>query len=280
MQRKNKIRKTIPVFFSADNNDMPSLSVALYSLLENASDAYRYAVHVLHAGLNGENIRRIAALATPHCTVSFTDVSEKIAMLGDRLSLRDFPFDASFYAVFLPELFPQYGKGVYLDCDTVITGDISELFAVETGDNYVGAVADERATVVPELAAYVQSTLHLPVRDYFHTGVLLLNLGQLREEMFYTQFYKKLAAREIPSMRAQDHWNVLCRGRVVSLPAEWNKVHADCEEEGDEPPKLLHYDPSCTDREDNAPYRGYFWRCAVKSPFFGEILNERLIAAR
>ena len=37
-------------------------------------------------------------------------------------------------------MFPQYDKAIYRDSDTVVLGDIAELYDVDLKDNYVGAV--------------------------------------------------------------------------------------------------------------------------------------------
>ena len=48
-------KKTIPIFFSSDDNYVPFLSVAINSMLENASKDYNYDIIVLNSGLTNEN---------------------------------------------------------------------------------------------------------------------------------------------------------------------------------------------------------------------------------
>ena len=41
----NKVRKEIPIFFSTDDNYVPFLTVALHSIVENASKEYDYKIN-------------------------------------------------------------------------------------------------------------------------------------------------------------------------------------------------------------------------------------------
>ena len=51
--------KEIPIFFSADDNYIPYLDVAIASLIENASKEYRYRIIVLNTGLRPENMELV-----------------------------------------------------------------------------------------------------------------------------------------------------------------------------------------------------------------------------
>ena len=48
--------REIPVFFSTDDNYIPSLDVAITSLIANASKKYKYRIVVLNTGLEQKNI--------------------------------------------------------------------------------------------------------------------------------------------------------------------------------------------------------------------------------
>ncbi|MDE6399122.1 MAG: hypothetical protein K2L51_07360 [Clostridiales bacterium] len=269
MQRKTKIRSTVPVFYAADNARMPYLSVSLISLLQNASPAYRYEVHILHAGLSEEYAAPVRALATPHCAISFTNVSPYIAALADSLQESVCRAGALAYCMFIPDLFPQYGKAVVLGAQTVVEGDVSALYRTELQDALVAAVADEWAST-PDSA----SALAVAPDRYFNAGVLVLNLRAMREENLYAAHIRLLADSRFAATE-HNFPNALCGNRVAPLSADWNVIPA--EEESENAPQIVHY------RADRVPWRydgilygGYFWRYAHLSPFLGEILGERI----
>ena len=257
MQRNAKIRRTIPVFYVADDARMPYLSVSLISLLQNASAAYRYEAHILHTGLSEEYAAPVRALATPHCSVTFTDVSARIAALENRLQTNGCRAGELSYCMLLADLFPQYGKAVVLSAQTVADGDVSALYRTEMQNAPVAAVTDTRKEIT--------------------AGVLVLNLRVLREENLYAQYVRLLSARRFSEAQEKDCFNALFHGRVIPLSADWN---ASIEDEECEP-QIVRYDADRVPwRYDDVPYGGHFWRYAHLSPFLGEILGERIRFAR
>ena len=50
-----------------------------------------------------------------------------IDIVLDRLVLRDYYSSATYFRFFISELFPEYDKALYLDCDIVLTADVADL---------------------------------------------------------------------------------------------------------------------------------------------------------
>lgn len=267
-------KHVIPVFFAADDNYAPYLSVAVCSLAAHATRRYRYAVHVLHAGLTPDNARRLLSPATPHVSVTLIDVTEKLAALRARAVRCDAYLGADYYRVFIAEMFPQYDKAVYLDADVTVLGDVAELFATDLGGYLLGAVPDADANGSAVLRRYASRTLGILPQSYFNDGVLLLNLHALRQEYLYERFLHLLDSQRFPVAQAQDYFNVLCRDRVLYLNAAWNAVP---QSEEHKRPAVVHYSRTRKPwHYDDVPYRAHFWRYALMSPFLGDILDDRL----
>ena len=53
-------KQIIPIFFSSDDNYIPFLSVAINSLISNASKEYNYEIIILNSGLSSDNIKKIS----------------------------------------------------------------------------------------------------------------------------------------------------------------------------------------------------------------------------
>ena len=51
--------ETVNLFFSCDDNYVPFLAVTLGSLKENRNPSRRYALRILHTGLNPEYVNRL-----------------------------------------------------------------------------------------------------------------------------------------------------------------------------------------------------------------------------
>ena len=119
---QNKKLKEIPVFFASDDNYVPCLVVSMRSLIDTASSKHRYSIYILNAGLKYENRKILKSMETSNIKVKFVDVSGKIRDIYSKLQaqLRDYYSPSIFYRLFIPTLFPQYKKAVYLDCDITV----------------------------------------------------------------------------------------------------------------------------------------------------------------
>ena len=81
-------------------------------------------------------------------------------------------------------MFPEYKKGLYLDSDIIVLGDISKLYNNDIQDNIIGACVDMSIQDVPEFLNYVENAVGIDRAKYVNSGVLLMNLEKMREEKF------------------------------------------------------------------------------------------------
>ncbi|MCQ2399007.1 MAG: glycosyltransferase family 8 protein, partial [Clostridia bacterium] len=72
----------------------------------------------------------------------------------------------------------------------------------------------------------------------------------------------------------QDYLNYLCKGRVKYLPSGWDEMpvppYTDAKEL-----HLIHFNMFLKPWRYDVEYGEYFWKYAVRSPFFEEILKEK-----
>lgn len=81
------------------------------------------------------------------------------------------------YRTCLDEFLPQLDRVLYLDTDIVATESLQTLFDMDMGDALVGVVNDYLAALAfPEVA----QRIGIAYRDYFNSGVMLLNLKAIR----------------------------------------------------------------------------------------------------
>ena len=267
-------KKVIPVFFAADENYMPYLAVALHSLKENACKQYVYHVYVLHANMDcsSENVQKLCKYQDENFKIEFVDVSAKMEDVKHSLHLRDYYTGATYYRIFIADMFPQYDKALYLDSDIAVLGDISELFGIELGENLVGAVPDGAVASVAQFRLYTKEVLGIDAQNYFNAGVLLMNLKAFREYGFYKKFCTLLQKYKFHVAQDQDYLNVICKDKVCYVGAEWNKM--PIENDGGTP-KLIHYNLTMKPwHYDNVLYKEEFWRYARKTEFYQRILND------
>ena len=265
----------IPIFFAVDDNYAPYLAVSMRSLIDNASSEYQYNVYILIDKLNEYNTSVLCGMATDNVRVETVNVTAKLDALGDMLHLRDYYTKTTYYRFFIPALFPQYDRGLYLDCDIVIKGDISRLYNVPLGDSMLAAAPEEVMRMVDVFGTYVEAVLDVPRNEYFSAGILVMNLEKMRRVALEEQFVDILGRRTFRVTQDQDYLNVLCRGDLLMLDTSWNKT-ACYEVDADTPVNIIHYKINWKPWH----YRGIrfeedFWHYAEQTPY-----ADRLYALR
>ncbi len=270
-------KKEIPIFFTIDNGYAPYISVAIKSIIENASKEYNYKFIVLHQGLNEENIEKISSLEKENFEIKYIYMKDGMESITDRVETRlrgDYFTLTIYFRLFIPDMFPEYDKGIYIDSDVVVPGDISKLYNIELGDNLIGACNDVSVIDVPELARYIEEAVGVSKYKYVNSGVLLMNLKEMREKRFTEHFLNLLNTYHFYTVAPdQDYLNAMCNGKILYLDESWDAMPTEGKEELKNP-NLIHYNlfqkPWCY---NNIQYEEYFWNYAKKTKFYEQILE-------
>lgn len=278
MDKTNK--SEIPVFFATDNNYVPFLAVALTSLLDNASKNYFYKIYVLTTSLKKEYVDQLTLICEDACkngasaSIEFVSMREEMEKSSGTFHLRDYYSKETYCRVFIPRFFPQYEKVLYLDCDIVVKGDISELFNIDIGDNIVGGISEEVMVDYDVFGTYVEKALGVPRNEYFSAGVLLINAKKYREEDIETKFIKLMNAFKFRVTQDEDYLNVLCHGKAKMIDLGWNKSAYRKVSFDDKNLKLIHYKINWKPwHYDNVHYEEFFWEYAQKTFLYDTILK-------
>lgn len=225
------------ICFAADDNYAPYLRTAIYSLLCNRNVQYSYDIIILHTNITQDKRRKILDLLQGQSGVSirFIDVSDMEASV-------EYEFVAYYsiatnYRLFLfSEIFSAYHRMIYLDCDTIILGDISELFTMDMEGKMVAAVEDigMRWLSYAKRPLYIDG--HIPYTaenyrkfalgmkeplKYFNAGVILFDLDRCRRSYRFQEVADILHQKQF-AFNDQDTLNILCDGQVKMLDCEWN----------------------------------------------------------
>lgn len=264
----------IPVFFTIDNSYVPFLAAALHSAIENSSPKRHYKAFILHEDVSEENQRRIRSLAKTHFEIAFLPMRSGLESITDRMSNRlrcDYFTLTIYFRLFIPAMFPEFDKAIYIDSDVVIPGDLAELYDLDLGDNYIGACPDHSIEDVEPLVRYTMEAVGMEKGQYINSGVLLMNLKALREKEFDKHFLNLLNTYHLDCIAPdQDYLNALCNGKILYLPECW-----DAMPNGNKPAlhdaKIIHYNlfskPWCY---DGIQYGEEFWRYAQGSGYLPE----------
>ena len=270
---QSALKATIPIFFAVDDNYVPFLCVALRSICDNRSQKYEYQINVLIESLSDGHRKAIKFFECENVKINFIDVRKKLTAICQRLHIRDYYSNATYYRFFIPELFPEHDRGLYLDCDIVVNCDISKLYNCQLGDNLVGAVTEEVMTDIDVFGRYSEIVLKIPRNEYFNAGILVMNLKKMREIKIEQLFSEMLNHRTYRVAQDQDYLNVICKDKVFYINKKWNKTPMPNSNEAITP-YIVHYKINFKPwKYDDIPYSSCFWKYADMTEF-GETLHQ------
>jgi len=272
-------KNIIPIVFSADDNYLPMLSVALSSILDNATNSNFYEIYILNTDLTAENIEKINHFNCDLMKINYVNVAERMSKISkDKIHLRDYYTKAIYYRIFIPDLFPQYKKILYVDCDVVLLEDIANLYNMDTEDNVFVAVHEETMSVLDVFGEYSEQFLGVKRKEYFNSGLLLINTEVYKKEKIEEKFIKFMHTHKFEVAPDQDYLNVLCKGKIKYAEIGWNKTPfgEEINPFNDDDVKLVHYKLNFKPwHYKGVRYEKHFWKYAKKTPYYYQLIKMR-----
>jgi len=207
----------IDVVNAADGGYVPHTAAMLHSLF-SANPGQAFTCHFLHKGIDDSHLQALEALCARHGARFAPTVVARSRLEGLPIEGR-FPEEA-WYRVFLPQLLPQVDRAIWLDSDTLVLKPIRELWTLDLAGLPLAAVPN------PALYTFADMVKKIGVEDrsqYFNSGVMLLDLKQLRDEGSETALRAAGAKyRQWIRFADQDVLNVVYHRRYRRLRLAWN----------------------------------------------------------
>lgn len=150
-----------------------------------------------------------------NCLIKFIRCGECFDDVQMRISHITSP---TYYRLLLPQLFPDHSRILYLDGDTVVCDDLSELFFTELETNLIAGV--------PALSYYRNIPFHserLNLKSnfqYINAGVILFDLERLRDIKWSEKCIELLDQNYRD--QDQDIINVTCQGKIKLIDRKFN----------------------------------------------------------
>ena len=269
------VKPVIDIFYSFDDNFTKYVTVSLYSLIENASKNYDYHIHLLHQGLTDKSKELITSLGKPGFSFCFEDVTDYLSTLSRELPLRDYYSKTTYYRLFIADMHPELNKSLYIDSDTVIQGDISEVYNTDISDYYLAACHEQAMLNVDEFGNYVEQCVGVSRYNFFNCGVLLINTKEWRSHKVLNRFMSLLNQYDFLVTQDEDYLNLICKDHVLFLDQKWNyetMFELPCPENEVGVFHYIMFEKPW--HYSNCPYADVYYSYAKKSPCYDEIMQE------
>lgn len=209
---------TVPIAFAFDNNLILPACVCISSLMMNAKVDTFYDIFILHSAniaLRKEELNKLPQFYK-NCRIQYRQVDDTFDAAFEIRGITS----ATYYRLLIPELIPEYDKIIYADVDIIFRMDLSSVYNLNLGNNYIAATRELGMNFTEDGKKYINSMKELSLGNYIQAGFIIINSKILKDENIISQFKnwsdKKLRYQD------QDIVNIVCKGRILYLSLEYN----------------------------------------------------------
>ncbi|OOS00130.1 hypothetical protein B0186_07125 [Canicola haemoglobinophilus] len=247
------------IVFSCDDNYAPYLSVSIFSILKNTRKKIDF--YILDLGISSESKNKILEIFNKNSVIiNFISI--------DKNDFLNFPNTISYISIAtyarlkLDYYLPNLDKVIYLDVDTLVLHDLTELWELNLENHAIAACID---SYVEYLNGY-KYKIGLNEDDiYFNAGVLLIDLIKFRalnvyeNSISFLQKYPNIEYQDqdILNFIFKDHTKMI-NPRFNFMPALRNRIRRKFKlnqfEELVSPIVVIHYCSSKKAWHKNCPH--------------------------
>lgn len=207
----------IPIAMALDDNYLYPTIVVMTSIMENSNSKINHEFYIMHPSeFKSENKTKLLSLEKKYKNCKINLVNMKNKFKNVRTGHVTTP---AYYRLALTEVAPKCDKIIWLDGDTLVYHDLTEMMNIDMDGYYYKGFLD-----YPRLV----ETKKFGVRNdhYICSGVMLINLKELRDDNIIQKFNEFIEknGKSLP-MHDQTVINVVCYEKNGLLPAKFGIWH-------------------------------------------------------
>lgn len=215
--------KAFHIVFCVDNNYCRAMGATIASIIANNPEQ-PFTFHVLAFEISAEHQRRIKQLEQMYPLVrtqlhllelaSFDQFAHFLGHSHYSLSI--------FTRLMIPAVLRgQSARVLYLDADILCVGQLDAMIALDISADIALVVPDAPVTLRRRVAA-----LNLPKREYFNSGVMLINIENwIQHDITAATIDILLNGKKEMRFPDQDALNIALNGRARYLSPRWNYLY-------------------------------------------------------
>lgn len=212
------------IVFASNAGGACCLQVAVYSIVKNVGNLDKYSVVILEGegGIAACDKEKIQSIALGKVELRFVSIDSYLEKYKDILegACKAWP-KMAWARCFIGEVLPNInGNILYLDIDTYVRGDLTELFETPMSEWVIAMVPESDGWYK---SAYFGEWFPSDMNYYCNSGVVLINLANWRKQRALESIFGWVSRwKENLRCPDQDALNALFYGKIYYLPLKWN----------------------------------------------------------
>lgn len=214
--------KKVNIALITDQNYLIQTAVTIFSAIENKNLDSEYTFYIACNCFNVDICRKLKAFQAEAVKIKLVECNtegfEKLHSPKENSYCVASP--AALIKFNLPNLLKEIDKVLYLDGDIIVREDLSDLFNIELESSF-GAVCPDTGSL------YSGNANVKRFKNYFNSGVMLLNLKKLREEKATDKLFELKMQSKNESLMDQNVFNEYLNGKVSLISPEYNCLYVN-----------------------------------------------------
>lgn len=289
-------KECISVVSIVDDYTIEYFAILLQSIIDNIKNEYVYDIIILEKAIHKDKKNIISHITTKYQNVSIRYIDPEYFIGNNGIVMEK---SKDYYKFIIPWLLPNYDKVLIIDCDTILLGDIAEIYNQDISDYLAGACKDIMHLGMYNInengyVDYVKEELklHKPY-EYFNTKIMLLNTDKIRNSFNIKDIFNKVKTNKYNELE-QDLFNNLLNGKVKYFDYKYSiisevdtfinsrieyapKKENNAYRKAQTNPFVINFNNYPKPWSDpNIPYSYKWWEIARKTPFYEMILYRMI----
>ena len=209
----------LPIVMTCDDKYFKYANVVITSIIKNRNKNCKYEINILSEYISPENkekaVRQVKDV--DNFELKFIELEN---IDTSKFFLNSYMSVSTYYRFYIPEIFKNYDRVLYLDCDLIVDADISELATIDfyhndeeklvlaCKDPYIMYKLSEEGSDENVNFDYFKHTLKMPnPYDYFNAGVMVYNMRKINQLNLSQELFSNLDRIKTPIFQDQDVLN-------------------------------------------------------------------------
>lgn len=288
--------KSITITMACSDSYKAIMGVLLESIIENASQKEKYDIIILEYDIPMEEKEKIRYhYQRENISIRFFNVKKSLDEV--ELFVRDYLSVMTYARLLIPQIFVNFHRILYLDCDTVCLADISELYYKDMQGMCLYAIPDAILNMEAwnnpnseDTKNYLEKVVGINYEgQYFNGGVAVFDIDSIKQD---GDRLLEIAGQQQWKWADQDVLNYVYNSKVKYGEIQWNMiVVANLKQrrryferselfkayvQASENPKIVHYAGEMIPCYRNkVPLEHFFWKYAEHSLYYKEIKKKK-----
>lgn len=210
------------IVYATNEAYVPLAGVSMLSLFENNKHIPEIKVYILADAISNESKERLYGIGKSYGRMAEIVDTENVLKSFEDAGTKgyDNAVDKGLTAyarLYIPELIPDADRVIYLDCDTLIVGDIEPLYTIDLHGNPIGMAFDTLQNRYKKCIGMAE-TAH-----YYNSGVMVIDIEKWKEKQCRERIWDHLCnVRNSYPLVDQDFINIVLGQEVTLIDMQFN----------------------------------------------------------